>query len=125
MYKHPFEAGTEWESHHMKLMTEGEEIHMKIVISNAALTWFKNEMGLQKGDKVKFFAQIYGSSPVQQNYALGLTIDNSPVDLAVSTEVEGIEFYVEAADVWFFDGHDLHVDYNEKTDEIEYKYIKP
>ena len=28
-------------------------------------------------------------------------------------------FYIEETDMWFFNGHDLHVDYNPKTDEIE------
>lgn len=97
---------------------------MKIIISPSALAWFKDEMGLQKGDKIKFHVQIYGSSPIQKNFALGFTKDNEPINMAVHTEVDGIDFYVEESDVWFFDGHDLHVDYNEQKDELEYSYVK-
>ncbi|MDP4085563.1 MAG: HesB/YadR/YfhF family protein [Bacillota bacterium] len=97
---------------------------MKIVVSKEAIKWFKDEVELKDSDKVKFYAQIYGNSPVQENYALGFTIDNEPVDMFVKTEIEGLTFYVEETDLWFFNGHDLYVEYNEKKDELEYNYVK-
>ncbi len=97
---------------------------MKISISDKALQWFKEEVGLSEGGKIKFYSQIYGSSPVQENYALAFTVDNEPVDMVVQTEIDGITFYIEGSDLWFFNGHDLHVDYNEKIDELEYSYSK-
>jgi uncharacterized protein YneR len=97
---------------------------MKIEISQQALKWFKDELEVKKGDYVRFFAKIYGNSPVQQGYSLGFSKDD-PIDIGVSTESDGINFFVEESDLWFFDEHDLHVVYNEKIDEIEYKYIKP
>lgn len=45
--------------------------------------------------------------------------------MAVLTEIDGISFYVESRDEWFFDGHDLHVDYDEKEDELKFDYVKP
>ena len=39
--------------------------------------------------------------------------------------MDGIIFYVEESDLWYFNGHDLHVDYDEKKDELEFKYNKP
>ncbi|WAA13110.1 HesB/YadR/YfhF family protein [Fervidibacillus halotolerans] len=95
---------------------------MKLNLSPAAIQWFKNEMELQKGDMVKFFIQIYGSSPVQKGYSLGFTKDNEPIDIGVQYEADGIVFYVEESDLWFFDGHHLNVDYNEEKDELEYTY---
>lgn len=97
---------------------------LKIVVSDDALKWFQEEMDLEKGDKIKFFSKIYGTSPVQEGYALGFTKDNSPLDMAVRTEKDGIEFYVEERDVWFFNDHDLHVKYNPNIDEIEFHYEK-
>lgn len=99
-------------------------IELKIVISETAFRWFQEEMGLKTGDKVKFYTQIYGSSPVQKGFALGFARDNSPINPAVYVEKDGIGFYVEESDAWFFDGHDLHVDYNRNRDELEYQYIK-
>ncbi len=97
---------------------------MKIVISKSALTWFKDEVELKKGDKVKFYPKVYGNSPVQEGFSLGFTVDNTPIDLVTKFEAEGLMFYIEETDMWFFNGHDLHVDYNPKTDEIEYSYTQ-
>ncbi|WP_338450956.1 HesB/YadR/YfhF family protein [Niallia oryzisoli] len=98
---------------------------MKIVISEKALHWFKEEVGLESGNKVRFFTKIYGTSPVQEGYSLAFTIDNDPGNVAVETVSDGITFFIEESDLWFFDGHDLYVEYNEAIDEVEYKYIKP
>lgn len=97
---------------------------MEITVSEAAIKWFKEEVGLTEGDMVKFYSQIYGNSPVQENFALAFTIDNEPVDMEVKAEVAGIVFYVEERDIWFFSGHNLHVDFNERKDELEYSYSK-
>ena len=96
---------------------------MNITISQEAIQWFKEEMSLTNGDCLKFFAKIYGSSPVQDSYALGFAKED-PIDIVAKTEVDGIIFFVEYTDLWFFNGHDLHVDYNEKIDELEFKYPK-
>ncbi|MBB6446400.1 HesB/YadR/YfhF family protein [Bacillus benzoevorans] len=96
---------------------------MKIVISERASQWFKEEMELKQGDYVRFYIQFYGSSPVQETFSLGFTKDE-PIDMAASTLAEGIIFFVEESDLWYFAGHDLHVDYHEKKDEIEYQYTK-
>lgn len=100
------------------------EKNMVINISDAALKWFQEEVELTKGDKVRFYTQIYGSSPIQESFALGFTVDNEPIDMSVKTEVEGITFFIEGTDLWFFNGHDLHVDYNQQKDEVEYSYTK-
>jgi uncharacterized protein YneR len=98
---------------------------MKLTISDSALKWFQNNIGVQKGGNVRFYAKIYGSSPVQQGYSLGFSKDEDPIHIAFKYEAEGILFYVEESDIWYFNEHDLHVDYHEKEDELEYQYIKP
>jgi len=98
---------------------------MDIQISERALKWFKDEVGIQAGDTVKFYTQIYGSSPIQKGYSLAFVKDDAPVDVGVRKEAGGIEFVVEKDDLWFFDGHNLVVDYNEARDELEFSYVKP
>ncbi|PLS01339.1 HesB/YadR/YfhF family protein [Neobacillus cucumis] len=95
---------------------------MKIGISTAALQWFKDEVELKNGDKVRFYVKIYGNSPVQEGFSLAFTVDNEPIDIAVKTEIEGLTFFIEGADLWFFNGHDLFVDFNAKIDELEFNY---
>jgi uncharacterized protein YneR len=96
---------------------------MNLTLSKEAISWFKEEVGLTKGDHLKFYAKIYGSSPVQESYSLGFAKDY-PIDIIASMEVDGIVFFIEQSDLWYFNGHDLHVEYNEKIDELEFKYIK-
>ncbi|ULT55880.1 HesB/YadR/YfhF family protein [Neobacillus drentensis] len=98
---------------------------MKIDLSNTAIHWFKEEVDLKNGDKVRFYVKIYGSSPVQEGFSLAFTVDNEPIDIAVKTEKEGLTFFIEGADLWFFNGHDLHVDYNKEIDELEFSYVLP
>ncbi|WP_462408618.1 HesB/YadR/YfhF family protein [Neobacillus sp. Marseille-QA0830] len=96
---------------------------MEIVISEQAFKWFKDDVGLKSGDKVRFYVKIYGSSPVQEGYTLAFTKED-PLDIAVSIEQDGVLFFIEESDLWYFDGHDLHVNYHELEDELEYNYIK-
>jgi len=97
---------------------------MDIVISKSALQWFKGEVELKTGEKVKFYPKVYGNSPVQEGFSLGFTVDNEPIDMITKFESEGMLFYIEERDLWFFNGHDLHVNYNEEKDEVEYSYSK-
>ena len=96
---------------------------MKLVVTNDAIQWLIEEVGLNNGDTVKFHARYGGSSPVQLGFSLGFTKD-TPDLVASSVEKQGILFFVEESDLWFFDGHDLHLDYDEKLDEINYMYLK-
>ncbi|MCM3725328.1 HesB/YadR/YfhF family protein [Neobacillus cucumis] len=98
---------------------------MEIGLSTAAIQWFKEEVELKKGDNVRFYVKIYGSSPVQEGFSLAFTVDNEPIDMGVKTEKEGLTFFIESSDLWFFNGHDLFVDYNKQVDELEFSYTLP
>jgi len=97
---------------------------LELSIDEAALAWFQEEVELESGDRVKFHPRYGGASPVQQGFSLAFSVSEAPDDPAVSVEKEGILFFIEAADVWYFDGHNLHVGYNEQLDEPEYHYRK-
>jgi uncharacterized protein YneR len=97
---------------------------MKLEISESALAWFKDELGLADGDKVKFFVKYGGSSPVQPGFSLGISPRETPRHIGVSTTAGGILFFIEEDDLWYFDKHDLYVQYNEQHDELEFMYKK-
>lgn len=40
----------------------------------------------------------------------------------MTSEVEGITFYMEDQDKWYLDGYHLNVTYDEGLGDIEYKY---
>ncbi len=96
---------------------------MKIMISNEAFQWFKKEMEVVQGKSIRFYARYGGSSPFHEAFSLGMTQDE-PHDIGAETFVEGIHFYIEKDDLWFFNDHDLHVKVNEKSEELTYDYVK-
>lgn len=70
---------------------------------------------------MKFYAKYGGTSSIQPGFSLGFMVD-TPNRMLVSYENEGILFFIDESDEWYFDGHDLYVDYNENLDEIHYLY---
>lgn len=94
---------------------------MKITVTERAAKWFSEEVGVESGEQVRFYAQFYGTSKVQEVYSLGFSRE-TPIDAVMSTEVDGIQFFVENGDEWFFNEHDVLVEYNPDEDMLEYEY---
>lgn len=96
---------------------------MKIHISDQASEWYKKEMSLKQGDYVKFFVRYGGCSTVQSGFSLGV-INEEPLDASVKAEKDGIVYYIEEKDSWYFDGHDLNVDFHPEANEPVFNYHK-
>ncbi|WP_414045264.1 HesB/YadR/YfhF family protein [Macrococcus equi] len=97
---------------------------MNIYISDRALQWFKDEVDLKSGDSVKFFAKIYGASKIQESHSLAFTVDPDSDKAVAKTEADGITFFVNENDEWFFKDYDLYIEYDEKLQEVAYDYKK-
>ncbi|SFE96969.1 HesB/YadR/YfhF family protein [Alteribacillus iranensis] len=95
---------------------------MEIQISPSAIQWFINEINLQPGDTVKFFAKYGGSSPIQSGFSLGFSTNDTPIRIGSRLKKEGILFFVEESDLWYFNGYHLYVDYNEDMEELTFSY---
>lgn len=95
---------------------------MDFQISNEAAAWYKNELGLNQGESVRFFARYGGTSTIQSGFSLGLSTEE-PVDIGVATEQEGITFYIEEKDLWYFDGHDLKIELKTDVNEPVFHFI--
>lgn len=96
---------------------------MKIEVTDQALQWFKDEVGLEEGSMVKFIVRIYGTSSIQENYSLGFNIDDDVKSDSISTEKDDITFYVNQEDLWFFKDKNLRVVYDESRDEVDFEYV--
>jgi len=96
---------------------------MNIQITNEAAAWYKEELGLKSGDYVRFFVRYGGCSTVQSGFSLGVSKED-PIDLSVKTESDGITFYIEEKDVWYFDGHDLVIELQPESKEPIFHYQK-
>lgn len=93
---------------------------MKLTVNRDAALWYKEQLGLQEGDSLRFFAQVYGTS-IHPNYSLGIT-KKPPFNMAIHTEVEGITFYFEEEDAWFLADHALTVTLID--DEIDFVFTE-
>ncbi|MGA4518385.1 HesB/YadR/YfhF family protein [Solibacillus silvestris] len=94
---------------------------MEIKLSEKALNWFKQEMEVERGDFIRFYARYGGSSPFHEGFSLGMTREQ-PHEIGVETVVEGIHYYIEKSDEWFFNEHHLVVDVDNSSDELRYSY---
>lgn len=96
---------------------------MEIVIKEDALNWFKTEMEVISGDAIRFYARYGGSSPFHEAFSLGMNREQ-PHDIGIKNDVDGITFYIERDDLWFFNDHTLVVSVDQKLDELSYSYEK-
>ena len=96
---------------------------MKIVITDEAFKWFKEEMELEQGNYVRFYARYGGSSPFHEAFSLGMNREQ-PHSIGIQTIIDGITFYIEQDDLWFFNEHSLVVSVDEKLNELHYEYKK-
>lgn len=96
---------------------------MKIQVSDKAHQWYIEEMGLEKGDSVRFFGKVYGKTEIHDNFSVAINIDR-PNDPLVTETVDGITYFIEKSDDWFFSGYNFHVEYNEELDEVTYHFVE-
>ncbi|APH05098.1 HesB/YadR/YfhF family protein [Bacillus weihaiensis] len=94
---------------------------MNLMINEHAAKWYIDELMLEKGDNVQFFVRYGGCSNVQKGFSLGVVKQN-PEEVGSSVEANGITFFVEKRDLWYFDGHDLRVELDESEQEPVFHY---
>lgn len=92
-----------------------------MTITDKAFTWFKDELNLEAGDNVQFFVRYGGFGQFQSGFSLGIA-EKAPDEPAVSTDKEGVTFYVETKDEWYFDGKSFQVNYSDDKGEITYDH---
>lgn len=97
---------------------------LQIKISDEALDWFKNEVTLGDTSQIKFQAKYGGSSEIHQGFSLALEVNGAMEDPVTSVDKDGITFFIDDYDAWYFDGYNLIVNYDENLQEVSYQYEK-
>ncbi|QIK69222.1 Fe-S cluster assembly protein HesB [Erysipelothrix sp. HDW6C] len=92
---------------------------MELTVSKDAAQWYIREMDLVAGDSIKFFGKVYGPHG-GFSFAIAKQEPTNPFELVT---VEGINFYVEQFDEWFFADKDLHITLREDGSEPNYEVI--
>ena len=94
---------------------------MKLTITPQAQQWFKTEVGVTAESGIRFYGKIYGKTDVHDGFSIAMSVE-SPDQPLVKEEIDGITYFIEETDDWFFKGYDLVVDYDKKHDEPKYVF---
>lgn len=96
---------------------------MKLTITPRAQQWFKNEVGVTSDNGIRFYGKIYGKTDVHEGFSIAMSVE-APDQPLVQEVIDGITYFIEETDDWFFKGYDLLVDYDEEKDEPKYKFAE-
>ncbi len=94
---------------------------MKVTITPKVLAWFKEEIKLGANQGVRFFGKVYGKTQVHEGFSVGMSVD-SPENPLFAEVIDGVLFFIEENDEWFFKGYDLTIDYNAQLNEPTYLF---
>lgn len=95
---------------------------MQISMSDRVFQWYKEEMSLTKGDCVRFYIRYGGFNSFVSGFSLGMDKD-TPEQPDTRIEKDGITFFIENSDIWYFDNKNLLIEYNEQLEEPEFKQV--
>ena len=92
---------------------------MKVTVTPKVLEWFKKEIVLEPGQGIRFFGKVYGSTQVHEGSSVGMTVDR-PERVMFQETIDGVLFFIDKNDDWFFRGYNVVVDYDEELHEPTY-----
>jgi uncharacterized protein YneR len=90
---------------------------MFISIDEKAFSWFTKEFELNKPFSIRLFPQYAGLGQKNKGYSLAFSAE-TPTNAGFTQELNGITFYVENNDAWFFDETATYLTVN-PTNELE------
>lgn len=88
-----------------------------IKIENNAYTWFESEFDVPKPFSIRLYPQYAGFGEKNKGFSLAFSLEEP--NLAESKqEINGITFFVESNDTWFFDEIDVSIQFCENKKEV-------
>lgn len=94
---------------------------MMISIDEKASTWFKKEFDFDKPFCIRMFPIYAGLGQKNKGYSLAFSAE-APTNTGFEKEIDGITFYVEDNDVWFFEETQTYLSADEHHLELEILY---
>jgi uncharacterized protein YneR len=91
---------------------------MLISIDERATNWFNKEFEMKKPFTVRMFPQYAGFGEKHKGFSLAFSAE-TPSNAGFTKEVNGITFFVEGNDVWFFEDTQTYFSTNDLSDEIQ------
>lgn len=94
---------------------------MKINVSDQATNWYEEELNIESGGAIRFFVRYGGVGGRIPGFSLGINVEE-PANMHTSVKKNGIVYFIDEADAWYFDNHDLTVTLDEQLDEPQFIY---
>ncbi len=94
---------------------------MTIKIDQEAFKWFEREFNTPKPFHIRLYPQYAGFGDKNKGYSLAFSLE-APAIAAEQHEIDGITFYVESNDTWFFHETDVEIQYSDAAGEIFTNY---
>lgn len=86
------------------------------------IQWFKNEFDTDR-ESFRFYVRYGGGMAGRiPGFSLGINVE-TPEHPHTSIEKDGLHFFIEESDAWYFEDKNLHVTYDKKYDEPSYEYL--
>lgn len=89
--------------------------YMLITIDEKAAMWFTNEFEI---NTVRMFPQYDGFGEKNKGFSLAFSAE-APSNIGFTKEINGINFFVEGNDVWFFEDTETSLSFNDEVNEIQ------
>ena len=99
-------------------------VEMNLTVDQAAANWFKEEVGLRPNAGICFKTKIYASSPINPGFGIAVEPLEPENPIASYQADNGLVFFIEENDEWFFKGYDLKVTLSEDNQEPYYQFFK-
>jgi uncharacterized protein YneR len=91
---------------------------MFISVDEKAAAWFTKEFDINNPLMIRMYPQYAGFGEKHKGYTLAFSAE-APTNASYAKEVNGITFFIEGNDVWFFEDTKTYLSFNEKVDELE------
>lgn len=96
---------------------------MNIELTQEAVEWFKNELGLPKQNKVlQFFVRYGGEFQLKQGFSPAINVEHrNRIDIGFEKNYFGLDIVVATNDIWYFEDDEIVVDIVDHEDEILFR----
>lgn len=90
---------------------------MFISIDEKATSWFSKEFEFNRPFSIRMYPQYAGFGEKNKGYSLAFSAE-IPANAGYVKEINGITFFVEGNDVWFFEDTETYLSADDLVDEI-------
>jgi uncharacterized protein YneR len=94
---------------------------MFLSLDEKAFSWFSDEFEIKAPLSIRLYPQYAGFGQKHKGYTLAFSAE-VPTDVSFLKEMNGVIFYVEESDRWFFENTKTILSYDEGIREISIKY---